>query len=130
MKKKYVVRYERGEDGWWLATVLGIKGCHTQGRTIEEAEREAREALSVCVDDPIEAENAVLERDVKLPAAISAELRALVRARRSAEVSTATAQRLLRKVVTDLQGTLDLSVRDVATLVGLSHQRVHQLVAD
>lgn len=27
--KRYSVRYERGEDGWWVACVPAVKGCHT-----------------------------------------------------------------------------------------------------
>ncbi len=47
----YTVVYERDEDGWWLAYVPAIPGCHTQGRTIDQARRRIREALSLWVDD-------------------------------------------------------------------------------
>ena len=35
--KSYRVAYERDESGWWVATVRGVRGCHTQGRTVDEA---------------------------------------------------------------------------------------------
>lgn len=37
MKKSYRVTYERDESGWWVASVAGVAGCHTQGRSIQEA---------------------------------------------------------------------------------------------
>lgn len=47
----YTVRYERDEDGWWVATVKGVKGCHTQGRSIEAARKRIRESLALYVDE-------------------------------------------------------------------------------
>jgi len=122
--KKYTAPYERDEDGWWVATVKGIRGCHTQGRTIEEAERRVREALGLFVDG---AEGAALERDVRLPAKIRQELKMLSSARKRADRANAAAQALTRKAVIDLRKKLGLSVRDAGPLLGLSGQRVQQL---
>ena len=47
--KSYRVAYERDESGWWVATVRGVRGCHTQGRTVDEARRRIREALELFV---------------------------------------------------------------------------------
>jgi predicted RNase H-like HicB family nuclease len=49
--KSYRVAYERHDSGWWVATVRGVRGCHTQGRTIDEARRRIREALELFVDN-------------------------------------------------------------------------------
>jgi predicted RNase H-like HicB family nuclease len=122
--KRYTVRYERDEDGWWVATVKGVRGCHTQGRTIEEAERRAREALGLFVDG---AESATLEREVRLPAKIRQELKRLSSAKKRADRANAAARTLRRKTVIDLRKKLGLSVRDAGTLLGLSGQRVQQL---
>ncbi|HLG56807.1 MAG TPA: type II toxin-antitoxin system HicB family antitoxin [Vicinamibacterales bacterium] len=43
--KSYRVAYERDESGWWVATVRGVRGCHMQGRTVDEARRAAGRAL-------------------------------------------------------------------------------------
>jgi predicted RNase H-like HicB family nuclease len=43
--------YERDEAGWWVASVRKVRGCHTQGRTVDEARRRIREALELFVDD-------------------------------------------------------------------------------
>jgi predicted RNase H-like HicB family nuclease len=71
--KSYRVAYERDESGWWVATVRGVRGCHTQGRTVDEARRRIREALELFVDD---ARKAPLVDDVKLPSAATRAIRA------------------------------------------------------
>lgn len=43
---KYTVRYERDEEGWWVARVLEVDGCITQGKSIEQARERIREALA------------------------------------------------------------------------------------
>src|SRR6476619_4645318 len=49
--KTYHVAYERDASGWWVASVRELRGCHTQGRTVDEARRRIREALDLFVDD-------------------------------------------------------------------------------
>ena len=63
--KQYDVVYQRDETGWWQARVPQVPGCHTQGRTVDEARRRIREALSLFVDGAATAE---LRDDVDLPA--------------------------------------------------------------
>lgn len=47
----YTVDYERDEDGWWVASVREVPGCHTQGHSHPEARARIREALGLFVDD-------------------------------------------------------------------------------
>jgi predicted RNase H-like HicB family nuclease len=54
--KTYNVDYERDESEWWVASVRELPGCHSRGRTIDEARRRAREALELFVDDAQSAE--------------------------------------------------------------------------
>jgi predicted RNase H-like HicB family nuclease len=44
--KKYMATVKRDEAGWWIATVHGIAGVHTQGRTLEQVRERVREALA------------------------------------------------------------------------------------
>lgn len=46
----YHVAYDRDESGWWVASVREVRGCHSQGRTIDEARERVREALELFVD--------------------------------------------------------------------------------
>ena len=49
--RAYHVTYERDGSGWCVASVRGVRGCHTQGRTVDEALRRIRKAMNVFVDD-------------------------------------------------------------------------------
>ena len=121
----YVVTYKRDETGWWVASVRGVPGCHTQGRTIEEARRRIREALSLFVED---AEQATLEDRVHLPANLRRAVRAHFGARRKLRKVEGEAATVTSEVVRSLTDDLGLSVRDIGRLLDLSHGRVHQIL--
>ena len=123
--KTYRVAYERDESGWWVASVRGIRGCHTQGRTVDEARRRIVEAMDLFVDD---ARTARFVDDVKLPAEAAQAVRAYTTLRKKAEQEDRRAAVAARRAVRTLRGgRLKMSARDAARLLGLSHQRVHQL---
>jgi predicted RNase H-like HicB family nuclease len=123
--KRYRVAYERDESGWWVATVRGVRGCHTQGRTVGEARRRIREALALFVDDACKA---TIVDDVKLPRGAARATRTYATFRRRAEEEDRRAALAARRAVRVLRGgRLKMSARDAARLLGLSHQRVHQL---
>jgi len=52
---------EQDEDGLFVADVPAFRGCHTQGRTFEEAIENIKEVIAICVEElrqegkPIEA---------------------------------------------------------------------------
>lgn len=124
----YHVAYERDATGWWVASVRRVRGCHTQGRTVDEARRRIREALSLFVDD---AASAQLVDHVKLPAAVERAIREYASLRKKADAGDKRASAAARRAVRVLQGgRLRMSARDAAALLGLSHQRVHQLAHD
>ena len=125
MAARYLVEYRRDETGWWQARVPTIKGCHTQGRTVDEARKRIREALSLFVED---AAHATLVDDVKLPAVAARTLRAFMLSKREATSVRSRLAAATRRAVDRLhKGDLGLSTRDTAHLLGLSHQRVSQL---
>jgi len=123
--KTYHVTYERDESGWWVASVRGLRGCHTQGRTVDEARRRIIEAMDLFIDN---ARSAKIVDDVKLPAAAKRAVRAYSTLRKSAEQQDRRAALAARRAVRVLRGgRLKMSARDAARVLGLSHQRVHQL---
>jgi predicted RNase H-like HicB family nuclease len=123
--KSYRVAYERDESGWWVATVRGVGGCHTQGRTVDEARRRIREAVGLFVGD---ARRASIVDEVKLPTAAARAIQAYTSLRKKADEEDRRAARAARRAVQLLRtGKLKMSARDAARLLGLSHQRVHQL---
>jgi predicted RNase H-like HicB family nuclease len=50
MIRKYKVVIESGEDGWLVVTVPALPGCITQGKTVEEALRNAKEAIEAYLE--------------------------------------------------------------------------------
>ncbi len=50
-KKNFVVLIERDEDGVFIAEVPGLKGCYTQGSTIEEAMKNIKEVIEMCLEE-------------------------------------------------------------------------------
>ena len=50
MEKQYSVVIEPGEDGWFVVTVPGLPGCITQGKTIDEAIKNAKEAIEAYLE--------------------------------------------------------------------------------
>ena len=121
----YRVVYERDESGHWIASVPRVKGCHTYGRSINEARERIREALGLFVKN---AARARLADDVRLPADVLHMIEAQRTARKRAERERKQAQAMARRSVRLLTRRLRLGVRDAAEALGLSHQRVQQLV--
>lgn len=126
--KRYTVTYERDESGWWIAVVHGVQGVHSNGRTIADARRRVREALSLAIGDA-EAAAAELVDDIRLPAGARKTLARATAARKRADEQAQQAQKSTAEAVRELTQRLGLSMRDVAELLGLSHQRVQQLAA-
>jgi predicted RNase H-like HicB family nuclease len=122
------VVYERDASGWWVASVRGLRGCHTQGRTVVEARRRIREAMGLFIDN---ARTAKIVDHVKLPADVRKVISAYAKLRRKADEGDRLAAAAARRAVRVLRGRrLKMSARDAAEFLGLSHQRIHQLAQE
>jgi predicted RNase H-like HicB family nuclease len=123
-RKRYTVRYARDEHDWWVATVTGVP-AQTQGRTIEQAQERIREALAALLD--VEPGELNLQHEVRLPsparkllgAAKKASTRAMAEAQRAEDATRNAALTLVKS---------GMSLRDAGTLLGVSRQRVHQII--
>jgi predicted RNase H-like HicB family nuclease/DNA-binding XRE family transcriptional regulator len=122
--KKYRAVYEREADGRWIVRIPQVVGCHSYGRTIDQARERVREALGLFVDDAGRVE---LVDDVQLPA----DVKKLVRDAASLRHKVAAQQRAMLAAQIDavktLRNRLKLGHRDAGSVLGLSHQRIHQL---
>lgn len=49
--EKFTALFERGDQGWWLATCPEVPGAITQGRTIEEARENLKDAIRLMLED-------------------------------------------------------------------------------
>lgn len=124
--KLFEVDVER--DGkFWLVHVLEIDR-YTQGRNLPETHAMARDLIAIETDlDPEEIE---LDLVVKIPPAILARIEESQRLRVAAAEAQAKGAAEFRAAVRALVLDEGMTVRDVGSLFGISHQRVHQLVHD
>jgi len=47
---KFRVIIERDEDGYYIATVPELKGCHTQAKTLDQLMKRTQEAVEVYLE--------------------------------------------------------------------------------
>lgn len=50
MSREFNVIIERDAEGYYLGTVPGLKGCHTQARSLDELMARIREAIELCLE--------------------------------------------------------------------------------
>ncbi|UEC43898.1 MAG: hypothetical protein METHAR1v1_1800002 [Methanothrix sp.] len=50
MKAKFNVVVERDEDGYYVATVPSLPGCHTQARSLDDLIERAKEAIELYLE--------------------------------------------------------------------------------
>lgn len=48
--REFDVVIERDHEGWFVATVPGLAGCHTQARSLDELMQRVKEAITVCLE--------------------------------------------------------------------------------
>lgn len=48
--REYSVIIEQDADGWYVASVPELRGCHTQAKSLDVLMKRVREAIDVCLD--------------------------------------------------------------------------------
>ncbi len=48
---KFHVVIEKGENGWFVASVPNLHGCYTQGRTRKQALERIHEVIELCIEE-------------------------------------------------------------------------------
>jgi predicted RNase H-like HicB family nuclease len=123
--KPYVAVYERdSESDAWLVHIKTIPGCLTYGRTLRQAEARIREALAAWLDHDPDG----LEIASEWPAELEDVATKVSQARRDAAASAQAAGAATARAAQKLE-RMGLSRRDTAEVLGISHQRVQQLLA-
>lgn len=70
----FTVIYEEDSEGGYVVSVPSLPGCHTQGETIEEAEKNIQEAIELYLEslqednEPIPQERRILQGKVEITA--------------------------------------------------------------
>ncbi len=49
MKKEFNVVVERDRDGYYVASIPELKGCHTQAKSLDDLMERIREAAELCL---------------------------------------------------------------------------------
>lgn len=50
VKKEFNVIIERDSEGFYVATVAELRGCHTQAKTLDELMKRIQEAIELCLE--------------------------------------------------------------------------------
>ena len=50
-KRVFTVLIERDEDGWLVADVPQLQGCHTQAKSMDELVKRTREVIELCLEE-------------------------------------------------------------------------------
>ncbi len=64
MVKEFSVVIEKDEDGYFVASVPTLRGCHTQAKSLDVLMKRIREAIELCleVEDPVSTEFVGVQR--------------------------------------------------------------------
>jgi predicted RNase H-like HicB family nuclease len=122
--KNYKVIYEH-DGSMWFARIASLDGCFTQGRTIAQARERIREALALF--DP-HAGRAVLVDDVRLPKSLAVDLQEAREERQRVDAASARVQATVRRLARTLTEEVGVSLADAGELLGVSKQRVQQML--
>ena len=50
MKKSFNVIIEKDDDGYFVATVPSLRGCHTQAKSLDKLMKRTKEAIELCLE--------------------------------------------------------------------------------
>lgn len=119
----YRVTARRSGD-WWALEVPDLPGVYSQTKRLDRAASQAREAIAVMLD--IEPEDVQVKVEPQLAPEVQDVLQAVTRARKAAEAAADAEREALRRAASVL--TRNLSQRDAGEVMGVSFQRISQLL--
>jgi predicted RNase H-like HicB family nuclease len=66
MAREFNVVIEKDEDGYFVASVPELRGCHTQARSLDVLMKRVKEAIELCleVEEPVSNEFIGIQRVV------------------------------------------------------------------
>lgn len=120
----------RGEK-YWLVRILGLgaypnEGLPTQARSLADVEPWARDLIATYLDIPTDSFD--VDVQIELPDSVRYHLDLAAKLRREASDAQTAAAEEYRRAAAELKDA-GLTVRDIGAALGISHQRVQQLVS-
>ncbi len=125
--RKLTAVFERDDNGYWLVELEEEPRVHSYGRTLAKAREHVLDASTLWFE--VAPEELNLVEDIRLPAPVKASLELARQEREHAQAAQEAAAGATRDAAHALVKDGHLSVRDAADVLGLSHQRVQQLLA-
>ena len=120
--RNVIAVYSRDETGAWIVEIDEEPRCHSFGRTYVQARARIADAAALWFEEPV----MVSDRTNLSVTVDRAVVDALALRREEAEVASRAAE-ATRRAAEALTTEAGLSTRDAGAVLGLSHQRIHQL---
>lgn len=113
---------------WWAIRVPDLPGVFSQCRRLDQVEQHVREAIALLLDVD-EAEVGTVDVAVVAPPVVTDLVQSVRLADHTAREAVEAASRARKEAARSLvdQG---YPLRDIGQLIGISHQRVSQILAD
>ncbi len=129
-RRSFTARYRRGaRQGVWLVDLVEEPRVHTYGHGLAQARENIVDATTLWYE--LDRDQFELLEDIVLPRGAKTKASQARRDRDRAEAAATRAAESIRAAVQALAGDRGgLSVRDAGEVLGLSYQRVAQLLAD
>jgi predicted RNase H-like HicB family nuclease len=114
-------------DGKWWSIEIPELGFFTQARRLDQVEEMARDAIALTLEVAPDSFDVTVAPE--LPAKVQAVLDEVRSSREAAEHAAELAALKAREAARVLHEKEGMPLRDVGRVLGVSHQRAHQLVS-
>jgi predicted RNase H-like HicB family nuclease len=126
-RNTYTARCTR-VGNWWAIEVPEVPGVFSQSKRLDGAEAQARDAIALMLDVPEDSFDVTVEEE--LPESATEALARIAAATRDVEAAEAGRRAAFLAVLLILVNQVGLSYRDAGKIVGISHQRVQQILKE
>jgi len=125
--KTFTVRAERSGK-WWALEVPEVRGVFSQARRLDQADSMVRDAIAAVLD--IDPYSFTVDVQPVLPQDVQALLDAVARAKEVVEKARHEAAALVQQAAVTLTREGGFSMRDAGRVMGVSHQRIAQILKE
>jgi DNA-directed RNA polymerase sigma subunit (sigma70/sigma32) len=112
--------------GWWAIRVPEVRGAFSQARRLGQVERMVRDVVALALE--VEPDSFDVRLEVTLPEPSRRALEQARELRHEAQLAAASATRATVEAARSMIDSDGLTIREVGQLLGLSHQRIAQLM--
>jgi predicted RNase H-like HicB family nuclease len=122
----YTAVFRHDAAGMWLVEIAEEPQVHTYGRSLIKARKNIHDAAALWFE--IHPAALQLDEDLRLPGSIGTKVARAGKLREQAEVAQEKAAQATVAAARALVDDAQLTLRDAGAILGLSHQRVQQIL--